>query len=269
MKNQFTLAHKRDRKPILFLISLLIITSGHSLCSQDAREIAEKASGIIEFESMEMKSTLFIHDNRGNVRERKVVVATREFGETTKTLLKFISPADVSGTTMLIYDYEDKQDDMWLYLPSLRRTRRIVSSEKGKSFMGSEFTNADMGKPNLNDFNYKLTGTSEIEQKNCWKIESVCKDENIAAENGFKSKIAYIEKNNYLTHKVEYYDQNNELFKIMTISAYKKQTNGKFFAYTMEVRNLQSNRRSVMQVDAFQLGSNLMEEHFSPTNLGK
>jgi len=97
----------------------------------------------------------------------------------------------------------------------------------------------------------------------------VCKDENIAAENGFKSKIAYIEKNNYLTHKVEYYDQNNELFKIMTISAYKKQTNGKFFAYTMEVRNLQSNRRSFMQVDAFQLGSNLMEEHFSPTNLGK
>ena len=70
---------------------------------------------------------------------------------------------------MLIFDYEDKSDDMWILLPSLRRTRRIVSSEKGKSFMGSEFTNADMSKPDLNDFTFKILGSAEADNNECWK----------------------------------------------------------------------------------------------------
>jgi len=256
-------------KTYFILISVSFLISPTSLFSQNAKEIAAKASNVIEFESMEMKSSLTIFDHRGNTRERKIVVATRQFGKVTKTLIKFISPADVRGTSMLVYDYEDKPDDMWIYLPSLRRTRRIVSSEKGKSFMGSEFTNADMGKPNLNDFNYKLHGTTEINQKSCWKVEAICKDETIADENGFLSKIAYVEKNTYLTHKAEYYDLNNELYKVMTISNYQKQPNGKYFAYKMEIQNLQNERRSVMLVDGFQLGSTLTEDSFSPTNLDK
>ncbi len=89
-----------------------------------------------------MTSTLKIYDNKGNVRVREVSNAMAKFSGTTKTLFKFLSPPEVKGTTILIYDYENKDDDMWIYMPSLRKTRRIVATEKGKSFMGSEFSNA-------------------------------------------------------------------------------------------------------------------------------
>lgn len=260
------LKNMRSRFFIIIFLALTMAVSGHA---QDPGDIAERAAGVIEYESMEMTSTLNIYDNRGNVRVRKVALATRKFGEVTKTLIKFISPADVRGTALLIFDYEDKPDDMWIYMPSLRKIRRIVSSERGKSFMGSEFSNADMSKPNLNDFTYSLHGTHEVNGLICWKVESKCKDENIAQENGFSRKLAYIEKNSYLTHKVEYYDLNDELQKILTFSKYEKQKNGKYFAFMMDIENLQNKRKSVMIVDQFQLGSELTESSFSTTNLNK
>jgi hypothetical protein len=118
---------------------------------------------------------------------------------------------------MLIYDHETAGDDMWIYMPALRKTRRIVSTEKGKNFMGSEFTNADMSKPNMNDFRYTILGTENLDGKTCWKIESACNNEDIADENGFSRKVAYIEKSTYLCHKIEYYDRDGALKKTQYI----------------------------------------------------
>jgi hypothetical protein len=103
---------------------------------------------------MEAISTLRIYDARGRERVRQTSMASRLFesGSTEKRIIRFLSPAEVKGTGMLIYDYDDRNDDMWIYMPALRKTRRIISNEKRKSFMGSEFSNADMSAPNLEDF---------------------------------------------------------------------------------------------------------------------
>lgn len=256
-------------KTKLILIAILSLSILSIAKSQTARDIAEKASDAINFKSMEMVSTLKIYDNKNNMRTRQVATATKKIANTTKTLIKFLSPADVKGTSLLIYDYENESDAMWIYIPALRKTRRIVSSEKGKSFMGSEFSNADMSKPNLDDFVYKNLGTETINGVTCWKIESKCKNEDIEDENGFSRKVAYIDKNSYLTYRVEYYDFDDELLKIMTFSDYRKQSNGGYFAYKMEMQNVQSGRKSVMEVDKFQLGSNLSEADFAANALGK
>lgn len=256
-------------KTKIFLAAILlscILSVGNS---QSAREIADKASDANNFESMEMVSELKIFDNKNNVRTRQVATATKKFDGTTKTLVKFLSPPDVKGTSVLIYDYENESDAMWIYMPALRKTRRIVSSEKGKSFMGSEFSNADMSKPNMDNFSYKILGTETINGITCWKIESKCLDEDIEDENGFSRKVAYVDKNSYLTYRVEYYDFDDELLKVMTISDYKKQSNGGYFAYKMEMQNVQSGRKSVMVVNKFQLGSNLTEADFAANALEK
>ncbi|HNX44538.1 MAG TPA: outer membrane lipoprotein-sorting protein [Bacteroidales bacterium] len=237
--------------------------------AQDARQIAEKASDIINPGSMEMTSTLKIFDNKGNVRVREVTNATAKFGETTKTLIRFLSPADVKGTTILIYDYENKDDDMWIYLPSLRKTRRIVSSEKGKSFMGSEFSNADMSKPTMDDFTYVLKGAETFNGKDCWKVESKCKDAGVEQDNGYSRKIAWIDKGTCLTYKVEFYDANGILLKAETLSDYRKQSNGKYFAFRMNMQNLQNNRKSEIVINKYQPGSALKEPAFSANNLGE
>jgi len=253
---------------IIVLGSWLILSPlrGHS---QTAREISRKATDAIEMKSMEMVSTLKIVDSKGSERVRQTVTATREFNGVVKTMLRFTSPADVQGTAILIYDHEDKADDMWIYLPALRKDRRIVSSEKGKSFMGSEFTNADMSKPNIDDFEYKILGTESFNGKDCWKIEAVCKDAVIEDANGFSKKISWIEKNTFLVQKMEFYDIDGELEKVQILSDYRKQPDGKYFAYHMEKKNIQTGRKSMIIIDKFQGNSTMPESSFSVAVLSK
>ncbi|MGI5914396.1 MAG: outer membrane lipoprotein-sorting protein [Bacteroidales bacterium] len=246
------------------VISICIFLLGSTLGAQDAREISKKAGDAIELEAMEMVSTLKIISANGDERIRTVSTATKKFGEASKTIIKFLEPADVRGTTLLIHDYENKDDDMWIFMPALRRTRRIVSSEKGNNFMGSEFSNADMSKPNIDDFSYRLLGEETIEGKPCWKVESTCKTEELEDQYGFSKRVAYIGKNDYLTYKMEYYDFSGELAKEGIISEYKKQDDGSYFAFYMEMRNVRNNRRSVIIIDQFQLGSNMAESYFTP-----
>ncbi|HRZ97358.1 MAG TPA: outer membrane lipoprotein-sorting protein [Paludibacter sp.] len=248
-------------------IFLSIISTGSF--SQTAKEISKKSIDAIDVGNIEMISTINIRDAKGNKRVRQITTASKQFGGVTKMLIRFIAPADVKGTSILVYDYENESDNMWIYLPALRKVRRVVSSEKGKSFMGSEFTNADMSKPNTEDFDYNIIGTEMYEGKSCWKIETTSKTEAIANENGFKKRISYTDKSNYVSYKVEYYDAEGKLRRIQTLSNYKKQPNGKYFAYYMSMESVQSGRKSEMIIDKLQSGSQLPESAFAPTALEK
>jgi hypothetical protein len=252
-----------------FFLMLIILMPGLMVNGQDAREISKKASDAINLDAMEMVSTLKIISANGEVRIRTMSTATKKFGNVSKMMMKFIDPADVKGTTLLVFDYENKDDDMWIYMPALRKTRRIVSSEKGKNFMGSEFTNADMSKPNIDEFNYKLIGNEIIDSKPCWIIESTCKTDEQEDQYGFSKRVTYIDKANYLAYKIEYYDFSGQLLRVETIKDYKKQANGGYFAFSMEMKNVQNKRSSIMIIDKFQLGSTLSEAQFTPAMLEK
>ena len=253
-------------KRIGLFIGLLIISV---LCGvgQTAREISDRAVKGMEVDDMRMSAELRIVDAQGRERIRQLTTTTGDFNGVSKTMLKFTEPADVRGTALLIYDYDSKADDMWIYLPALKKTRRIVSSEKGKSFMGSEFTNADMAMPSPDDFDYKIAGQETFQGHDCWKIESVCKTDDLADENGFLKKISWIEKGSYLCYKVEFYDFDGELFKEQLISDYREDRQKHHFAWKMEMRNLDNGRKSVMQVLSFESGLNLSESTFTPAML--
>jgi len=240
-----------------------------SINAQDPREITQKASDISNPGAFEMTSTLTTYDAKGRKRVRQTTSATKIFGGTTKTIMKFLSPADVKGTGILIFDHEDKDDDMWIYLPALRKTRRIISSEKSKSFMGSEFSNADMGRPNLDDFNYKLDGTTQYEGKTCWVIVSTPINDKVADENGYSKKIVLIDKNKYEVYKAEYYDLDGELWKVMTVSNYQDLGNGKVMAKKIVIENVQNGRHSILAIDKLQTGSSLTENNFTTAMLEK
>ncbi|MGM0472790.1 MAG: outer membrane lipoprotein-sorting protein, partial [Bacteroidota bacterium] len=137
---------------IIFNLGMLAAVSG-----QDPREIIENSHEAVKVSSFEAVSTLTITDSRGNQRVRRNTMASMSLPDgTEKRIIKFLSPPEVKGTGILIFDYPEKSDDMWIYLPALRKTRRIVSREKSNSFMGSEFSNADMTAPGLDDFSYEL-----------------------------------------------------------------------------------------------------------------
>lgn len=254
-------------RTILFLFSIITILTTTNTLAQTPEQISKKSLDAISIESFEMLATLTIYDARGNERQRKISTANRKFGSTNKTLMRFTAPAEVQGTSFLIHNHDDKESDMWIFMPAIRRVRRIAGDDKANNFMGSEFKNSDMSTPKTQDFNYKNIGTATIDGKTCWKIEIVPKNSSIEDAYGFSKQISYIEQGTYLARKVEYYDFSGRLHRTQTISDYKQQTGGKYFAFKMEMKNEQNGRKSVMIIDAFQVGSNMPESSFAPAAL--
>lgn len=256
---------KKTKTIILAICALCVLSS----TAQTAQEITKKSMDAIEVGDMEMISSINIYDAKGNLRTRQISTASRKFADCNKMLIRFLAPADVKGTALLVYDYESQSDHQWIYMPALRKVRRILSTDKGKNFMGSEFTNADMGKPNLQDFEYTNLGATTLDGKKCWKIEAKSKNETIQRENGFSRKISYIDQSTYLAYKVEYYDYSGKLQRVLTNAGYKKQPDNSYFSYNMVMENVQNGRKSEMKVDKFQNGSKLPESAFSPNVLDK
>ncbi|MDD4149427.1 MAG: outer membrane lipoprotein-sorting protein [Bacteroidales bacterium] len=255
-------------KKSIIILSLILLASVF-VNAQDAKALMKKSNDAVSADVMEMTSTLKIYDNKGNVRTRQVSNITKKFGAVRKTMMKFLAPADVKGTAMLIFDYEDKDDDMWVYLPSLKKTRRIVSSQKSSSFMGSEFSNSDMSSPNMDEFTYKLLGTENLNGKACYKIESTCKTNEIASVQKFAKKITYLDKSNHLPYKTDFYDKDNKLIKTSSMSDYRKQTDGKHMAFNMTAINHKNGRKSEIIIDEYKRGSDAVENYFSTSNLEK
>lgn len=187
--------------------------------------------------------SLSITEKNGASRRRTISMTTKSFRDgLEKRIIKFLEPADVRGTAMLVVDNKDLADDMWIYLPALKRTRRIVSSEKGKSFMSSEFSNADMSSPTLADFtNSHMQGSGSGGQ---WVIESIPVSDDKADEYGYSRKISYISMDNYQVSKMEFHNFDDELFKTIEIKSIHRTADGKFMVKNMAASNLVNGRRS-------------------------
>ena len=115
-------------------------------------------------------------------------------------IMFFKSPADVKNTAFLTYDYDDasKDDDQWLYLPALKKVKRIPSSDKSSSFMGSDFSYFDMTDRDLEDYDFKLLKETEVRGKKAWMIEAIPRSKKMIKESGYTKTIALVRQDNYM-----------------------------------------------------------------------
>jgi hypothetical protein len=209
----------------------------------DAEQIMNKSRDLSLIGSMSATINLSITEKNGASRNRTISMTTKSFKDgIEKRFIKFIEPADVRGTAMLVVDNENIADEMWIYLPALKKTRRIVSSEKGKSFMSSEFSNADMSSPTLSDFVNRHLAASGT--NNQWIIESVPVNEDKADEYGYSRKISYISMDKCQVKKMEFYNFDDELFKTVEIKSIQPMTDGKYMIKNMIANNFVTNRKS-------------------------
>jgi hypothetical protein len=139
-------------------------------------------------------------DKRGGQRVRKLRGYGRDVGEDEQSIMFFLSPADVERTGFLTYDFDDpaRDDDQWLYLPALSRTKRIASSDKSGSFMGSDFSYADMTERPLDHYRYTLMKELEVEGQPVWQIEAVPITEQEQEETGYTKSVLFVRKDNYV-----------------------------------------------------------------------
>jgi hypothetical protein len=253
-----------EREIILSILLLPIIW----LKSQtpDAQQIMARSRDLSLTGSMSAKITMLITEKNGAVRSRSIAMTTKSYpDDTEKRFIKFLGPPDVKGTAMLVIDNKNIPDEMWIYLPALKKTRRIVTSEKGKSFMSSEFSNADMSSPALSDFinrHLERSGTG-----NQWIIESKPVDGNTADEYGYSRKISYINTENHQVLKMEFFNFDNELFKVIEILSIYRLSGGKFIVKKMVANNLITLRKSEINMTDISAGGDVDDSVFSLQNL--
>jgi len=234
--------------------------------ADDPRAIMDRALQNMRLPGAEMVSTLNIYNNKGQQRVRKMATVSKRFSaDTEKRLARFVAPADVKGTGLLTFDHDSKNDDMWLFLPAMRKTRRIVSSERAKSFMGSEFTYADMTPPPLDDFTYALQKTEAIAGVPCWKIEMKPKTEAIADENGFSKRVVWVGQKDHVMRQVHYFDLDGELHRVMSAKDVKEidPANKLWRPMHMTIENKQNGRRSELVIEKLQLRADIPDEYFT------
>jgi len=216
--------------------------------------------------SLNANVVLTITEKNGSTRNRTISMMTKSYSEgLEKRLIRFIEPADVRGTSMLVFDNKNSADEMWIYLPALKKTRRIVTSEKGKSFMSSEFSNADMASPAIPDFTYRHLEKSGT--NNLWIIESIPVNEDKADEYGFSRKISYVSMDKNQVQKMEFYNFDNELYKIIEIKSFYPLSDGKYMVRNMLANNLNTNRKSEILFNNISEGGKVEDSNFTIQNL--
>jgi len=185
--------------PLLSLLSLLMVTPVVFADDPKARDIMEKVDARDDGDNQTADMEMTLIDKRGKKRFRKIRMFMKDKDEDTYRLMFFIHPADVKDTAFLTYDYDDpdRDDDQWIYLPALRKPKRIASSDKSGSFMGSDLNYSDMTSRELEDYDFFFKKEMEVKGKKTWLIESIPRTKKVIKETGYTKSLIWVQKDNF------------------------------------------------------------------------
>jgi len=187
---------------ILFLLVTAAISPPFTATSAepDGRWIMEQVDARDDGDNQISENIMILIDKKGHERRRKMKVFSKDQGRDTRRLQFFMSPADVKGTGFLTYDYYsgEKDDDQWLYLPDLRKTKRIATSDKSSSFMGSDFSYADMTRRVLDEWKYRLLKQDSVDGKKVWLVEAIPVSKDVENRYGYKKSIVFVRQDIFM-----------------------------------------------------------------------
>lgn len=203
-------------------------------------------------------------NKRGRTRERSVLFLSKDYGKDSKSIMFFQAPADVKGTGFLQYEYDDpsKEDDRWLYLPALKKVRRISGSSKSDYFMGTDFTYDDMGGRSVDEDSHILLREEEFEGLKCWVLESIPKDKDYM----YSKRISWIRQDALTPVRVEFYDRQENPLKILTVTELRKQ-DGFWTIFKMEMDNIQEKHKTILEITEMHYDVGLKDNLFRVSTL--
>jgi len=252
----------------LLSFNLLVVIN---LVGQTGYSIMEKNKDNGRSDDQIVTFTLDLVNPKGKKRTQKSEwrYLTNDEDDIRSSVFKFLAPADVKGTGFLSIEYASREDDRWLYLPVLGRSRRISSNEKSDRFMGSDFTYEDLEELDLVNFDFELIQETTVEGEACYVVKSVPNNPKTTKESGYGHRIYYVLKSNYQFKKIEYFNQKNQLSKILISQEIKPISDGSIRAYYIEMTDVKSQHKSIIRFSDFKVNSGVSEEQFTVRHLEK
>jgi len=208
---------------------------------------------------------MILRNKHGQESRRVMRYRTLEVeGDGDKSLTIFDSPKDVKGTAFLNYTHKVGDDDQWLYLPALKRVKRISSRNKSGSFMGSEFAYEDIASQEIEKYTYKWLRDETYNNLECFVVERYPVDKE---NSGYSRQTAWIDKAEYRTWQVEYFDRKNAHLKTLTVSGYEKYNDRFWRATQMNMVNHQTGKSTELQFANYRFDIGLGDDDFNKNSL--
>lgn len=236
---------------LIALVSLSAALSGEEVM----QEVYTRDSG----NNMSANLVMTLTNSRGSTRERSIQQYRQNDSDGEKKIMFFLAPSDVKNTSFLSYSYADgRSDDQWIYLPALKRVKRVASDKKNDSFMGSDFTYDDMGTRHPSADTHKVIRTETIDGRKCLVVESIPKE----AKPTYAKTLAWVVENEWIGLKKEFYLPNGKVGKKLEIDSYEK-TDGVWVITDMTMSNLDKNSSTRIQMLDVSFNNDLKDSVFT------
>jgi len=194
-----------------------------------------------------------------NIRNKQLEV----LGDGDKSMSIFDSPRDVQGTAFLSYTHSKKPDDQWLFLPALKRVKRISSNNKSGPFMGSEFAYEDITSQEVDKYTYKWIKDEAVDGRDCFVLERYPTYEH----SGYTRQVAWIDKEMYQPLKIDFYDRKGSLLKTLTFHDYKQYMDKYWRPGRMEMVNHITKKSTSLLWKNYQFGNGFTDRDFDQNSL--
>ncbi|MFC1890523.1 outer membrane lipoprotein-sorting protein [Thermodesulfobacteriota bacterium] len=229
-----------------------------------AREILDEAKDK-QFPDNSITSIRMVLINKNGQKRVREILTTRKTnpeGESS-ALAVFKSPEDVKGTKFLIVEHKGQPNKTHIYLPSLKKVRRIAGEQRNSSFMGSDFTYADMESSEVEDGEHKLTGSDEVDGLQCHVIETLPRNPD---DFQYSKVIWWIEKQLLIPQRIEFYDKKGALLKHLTVQE-KKDFDGVWLLTRFTMENVQKNHKTIIEMGEIDFDTDIPDSKFTKRNL--
>ncbi|MEQ1662044.1 MAG: outer membrane lipoprotein-sorting protein [Thiobacillus sp.] len=209
--------------------------------------------------------TMLLKNKQGETSTRDMRAKTLETtGDGDKSLMVFDTPADVKGTALLSFSHKAADDEQWLYLPALKRVKRIASDNKSGPFMGSEFAYEDITSQEVEKYTYKWLRDEKFGGQDVFVFERYP----VSEGSGYTRQVVWMDKSAYRIHKIDYYDRKQALLKSLTFKDYKAY--GKYWrASDMNMINHQTGKSTQLVWKAYKFGTGLSARDFDQNALAR
>ena len=255
------------------LLTLILITSLFLLASAlHAETTQEKGLAIAQemkardlgWSSSQSLMVMTLRTRKGKEIVRQMRSKSLEVdGDGNKSLIIFDTPLDVKGTSFLSFSHKVNTDDQWIYLPALKRVKRIASKNKSGPFLGSEFAFEDLSSFEVEKFNFDYLGDDQLNGKTMFKISMVPVDPN----SGYTKTEAWVDNEYYRVHKIDFYDRRDTLLKTLTISDYKLYKDKYWRADKQNMTNHKTGKSTDIVIKNIELNVGLKESEFNENRL--
>lgn len=237
------------------LLGLLLLPG--LLLAQDAREIVRTAQKRLESKSQRYEGYLRV-EGAGKVTDKRWRSERLGSWGNSKSLLRFLEPAEVKGVALLVVNHPDRSSDQWMWTPAVGRERRIALQDRSTRFFGTDFSFEDLEERDVDQYDFELLGTETIDGAACWKIGSKPK---AGKQSQYTNSLLYIRKDNSVTARVEMFDKAGLVRRL----SYKniQQVQGIWTARLWEMEDLKRKSKTTLQLEKLEYNLALNDADFT------